>query len=138
VTKQNSTTGEIFVRINPATTLENLANVKDQPPQVGQVLVYDGSVWAGTTQATYSSIGIPGASPPPGGFKSVWFQDSAGNMTYDLDFTYDTSVNTLNVNGSITLTGTVDGVDVSALKTTVDGLSSATDTSNFWAFYLAD
>jgi hypothetical protein len=61
VTKQNATTGEIYVRIVPATTLENLANVKDQPPSVGQVLVYDGSVWAGTTQATYSSIGIPGA-----------------------------------------------------------------------------
>jgi hypothetical protein len=41
--------------------------------------------------------------------------------------------------GSITITGTVDGVDISALKTTVDGLSVGTgDTSNFWAFYLAD
>jgi len=43
------------------------------------------------------------------------------------------------ITGSITITGTVDGVDVSALKTTVDGLSVGTgDTSNFWAFYLAD
>jgi hypothetical protein len=43
------------------------------------------------------------------------------------------------ITGSITITGTVDGVDVSALKTTVDGLSAGTgDTSNFWAFYLAD
>jgi hypothetical protein len=43
------------------------------------------------------------------------------------------------ITGSITITGTVDGVDISALKTTVDGLSAGTgDTSNFWAFYLAD
>jgi len=105
VTKQNATTGEIFVRIVPATTLENLANVKDQPPSVGQVLVYDGSVWAGTTQATYSSIGIPGATPPAGGFKSVWFQDSAGNMTYDEAFTYDTSTNTLEIDGTATTAG---------------------------------
>lgn len=105
VTKQNTTTGEIFVRIVPATTLENLANVKDQPPSVGQVLVYDGSVWAGTTQATYSSIGIPGATPPAGGFKSVWFQDSAGNMTYDEAFTYDTSTNTLEIDGTATTAG---------------------------------
>jgi hypothetical protein len=43
------------------------------------------------------------------------------------------------VQGNIVVTGTVDGVDVSALKTTVDGLSVGTgDTSNFWAFYLAD
>jgi hypothetical protein len=105
VTKQNATTGEIYVRIVPATTLENLANVKDQPPSVGQVLVYDGSVWAGTTQATYSSIGIPGATPPAGGFKSVWFQDSAGNMTYDEAFTYDTSTNTLEIDGTATTAG---------------------------------
>jgi len=105
VTKQNSTTGEIFVRIDPATTLENLANVKDQPPQVGQVLVYDGSVWAGTTTAAATSIGIPGASPPPGGFKSVWFQDSAGNMTYDSGFTYTDSTNTLQIDGTATTAG---------------------------------
>ena len=105
VTKQNSTTGEIFVRIDPATTLENLANVKNQPPQVGQVLVYNGTEWAGTTQATYSSIGIPGATPPAGGFKSVWFQDSAGNMTYDEAFTYDTSTNTLEIDGTATTAG---------------------------------
>jgi hypothetical protein len=105
VTKQNATTGEIYVRIVPATTLENLANVKDQPPSVGQVLVYDGSVWAGTTQATYSSIGIPGATPPAGGFKSVWFQDSAGNMTYGEAFTYDTSTNTLEIDGTATTAG---------------------------------
>jgi len=43
------------------------------------------------------------------------------------------------VTGSISVTGTVDGVDISALKTTVDSLSVGTgDTSNFWAFYLAD
>jgi hypothetical protein len=69
------------------------------------VLVYDGSVWAGTTQATYSSIGIPGATPPAGGFKSVWFQDSAGNMTYDEAFTYDTSTNTLEIDGTATTAG---------------------------------
>jgi hypothetical protein len=105
VTKQNATTGEIYVRIVPATTLENLANVKDQPPSVGQVLVYDGSVWAGTTTAAATSIGIPGATPPAGGFKSVWFQDSAGNMTYDEAFTYDTSTNTLEIDGTATTAG---------------------------------
>ena len=44
------------------------------------------------------------------------------------------------VDGNIIVSGTVDGVDVSALKTTVDGLTGGSDTDGpkFWAFYLAD
>ena len=44
------------------------------------------------------------------------------------------------VQGNIIVSGTVDGVDVSALKTTVDGLTGGSDTDGpkFWAFYLAD
>ena len=105
VTKQNSTSGEIFVRLEPNTDLENLANVVNQPPSVGQVLAYNGTAWAGTTTAAATSIGLPGASPPPGGFKSVWFQDSAGNMTYDSGFTYTDSTNTLAIGGTATTAG---------------------------------
>jgi hypothetical protein len=48
-------------------------------------------------------------------------------------------VGNIKLQGNVIVSGTVDGVDVSALKTTVDGLSAGTgDTSNFWAFYLAD
>lgn len=44
------------------------------------------------------------------------------------------------VQGNIIVSGTVDGVDVSALKTTVDGLSGGGSSTGaeFWAFYLAD
>lgn len=43
------------------------------------------------------------------------------------------------ITGSITVTGTVDGVDVAALKTTVDGITAGSATEpKFWAFYLAD
>lgn len=44
------------------------------------------------------------------------------------------------VDGNIIVSGTVDGVDISALKTTVDGLTGGSDTDGpkFWAFYLAD
>ncbi len=105
VTKQNTTSGEIFVRLEPNTDLEDLANVVNQPPSVGQVLAYNGTAWAGTTTAAATSIGLPGASPPPGGFKSVWFQDSAGNMTYDSGFTYTDSTNTLAIGGTATTAG---------------------------------
>jgi hypothetical protein len=44
------------------------------------------------------------------------------------------------VQGNIIVSGTVDGVDVSALKTTVDGLSGGGSSTGaeYWAFYLAD
>ena len=44
------------------------------------------------------------------------------------------------VQGNIIVSGTVDGVDISALKTTVDGLSGGGSSTGaeYWAFYLAD
>jgi hypothetical protein len=46
----------------------------------------------------------------------------------------------VNVDGDIIVNGLVDGVDVSALKTTVDGLTGGSDinVAKYWAFYLAD
>jgi hypothetical protein len=45
----------------------------------------------------------------------------------------------LTITGSISVTGTVDGVDVAALKTTVDGITAGSATEpKFWAYYLAD
>lgn len=49
-------------------------------------------------------------------------------------------VGNVNVDGDIIINGLVDGVDVSALKTTVDGITGGSDinVAKFWAFYLAD
>lgn len=46
----------------------------------------------------------------------------------------------VNVDGDIIINGLVDGVDVSGLKTTVDGITGGSDinVAKFWAFYLAD
>lgn len=46
----------------------------------------------------------------------------------------------VNVDGDIIINGLVDGVDVSALKTTVDGITGGSDinVAKYWAFYLAD
>jgi hypothetical protein len=46
----------------------------------------------------------------------------------------------VNVDGDIIINGLVDGVDVSALQTTVDGITGGSDinVAKFWAFYLAD
>jgi hypothetical protein len=49
-------------------------------------------------------------------------------------------VGNIKLQGNVIVSGTVDGVDVSALKTTVDGLSGGGSSTGaeYWAFYLAD
>ena len=49
-------------------------------------------------------------------------------------------IGNIKLDGNIIVGGTVDGVDVSALKTTVDGLAAGGSSTGaeYWAFYLAD
>jgi hypothetical protein len=49
-------------------------------------------------------------------------------------------IGNIKLQGNVIVSGTVDGVDVSALKTTVDGLSGGGSSTGaeYWAFYLAD
>jgi hypothetical protein len=54
-------------------------------------------------QYAFAPVALP--SPPPGGYKSVLFQDSAGEQTYDTQFTYTDSTNTLSIGGTTTTAG---------------------------------
>jgi hypothetical protein len=54
-------------------------------------------------QYAFAPVALP--SPPPGGYKSVLFQDTAGEQTYDTQFTYTDSTNTLSIGGTTTTAG---------------------------------
>jgi hypothetical protein len=103
VTRQHANTGRIFVRTyTPAYRLADLSNVASTTPNPGQGLVWNGSTWAP------GSVGYVPGSPPPGGFLgNVFYQDNAGNLTFEDAFRYTASTNTLaveNITGT-TVTG---------------------------------
>jgi hypothetical protein len=121
----NSTTGSIFVRCMNIPSVASLSDYDGAPPSYGQVLAYSGSTW-GPRTITTSDVAGGGASPPPGGFKSVWFQDAAGALTYETDFTYDTTINTLAVD-NITTTGTVNGRNMVTDGSKLDGIAAGAE-----------
>jgi hypothetical protein len=88
--------------------LADLSNVASTTPNPGQGLVWNGSTWAP------GSVGYVPGSPPPGGFLgNVFYQDNAGNLTFEDEFRYTASTNTLaveNITGTtVTGTGVVKG-----------------------------
>jgi hypothetical protein len=109
VTRQHENTGRIFVRTyTPAYRLADLSNVASTTPNPGQGLVWNGSAWAP------GAVGYVPGSPPPGGFLgNVFYQDNAGNLTFEDAFRYTASTNTLaveNITGTtVTGTGVVKG-----------------------------
>jgi hypothetical protein len=109
VTRQHENTGRIFVRTyTPAYRLADLSNVASTSPTTGQGLVWNGTAWAP------GSVGYTPGSPPPGGFLgNVFYQDNAGNLTFEDEFRYTASTNTLaveNITGTtVTGTGVVKG-----------------------------
>lgn len=121
----NSTTGSIFVRCMNIPSVASLSDFNGAPVSFGQVLAYDGSLW-GPRTITTSDVAGGGASPPPGGFKSVWFQDAAGALTYETEFTYDTTINTLAVD-NITTTGTVNGRNMTTDGSKLDGIAAGAE-----------
>jgi hypothetical protein len=109
VTKQNASSGRVFCRTyTPAYRLADLSNVASTTPNPGQGLVWNGSTWAP------GAVGYVPGSPPPGGFLgNVFYQDNAGNLTFEDAFRYTASTNTLaveNITGTtVTGTGVVKG-----------------------------
>jgi hypothetical protein len=109
VTRQHENTGRIFVRTyTPAYRLADLSNVASTTPNPGQGLVWNGSAWEP------GAVGYVPGSPPPGGFLgNVFYQDNAGNLTFEDEFRYTASTNTLaveNITGTtVTGTGVVKG-----------------------------
>lgn len=67
-------------------------------------------VWTEFTPTTGGTVGITGT--PANNQIGVWTNST--NMEGDANLTYDSATTTLNVNGNITLSGTVDGVDIAA------------------------
>lgn len=112
VTRVHVNTGRIFVRTwTPGFKLGELGDVGlTAPPQLNEVLTYDGAKW---TTRSLASIPIVSGTPPPGGFKGVFYQDAAGDLTADNIFTYNSTTNVV----------TIPGVVV----TTINGRTAATD-----------
>ena len=70
----------------------------------------ESGVWTEFTPSTGGTVGISGT--PANNQIGVWTNST--NLEGDANLTYDSATTTLNVNGNITLTGTVDGVDIAA------------------------
>jgi hypothetical protein len=106
VTRQHVNTGRIFVRnYTPAYRLADLSNVASTAPTSGQALSWDGAKWAP------ANVGYTPGSPPPGGFLgNVFYQDNAGNFTFEDEFRYTASTNTLAVENITGTTVTGSGV----------------------------
>jgi hypothetical protein len=109
VTKKNANSGRVFCRTyTPAYRLADLSNVASTTPNPGEGLVFNGSTWAP------GKVGYVPGSPPPGGFLgNVFYQDNAGELTFEDAFRYTASTNTLaveNITGTtVTGTGVVKG-----------------------------
>jgi hypothetical protein len=106
VTRQHVNTGRIFVRnYTPAYRLADLSNVASTAPTSGQALSWDGTKWAP------ANVGYTPGTPPPGGFLgNVFYQDNAGNFTFEDEFRYTASTNTLAVENITGTTVTGSGV----------------------------
>lgn len=106
VTRQHQNTGRIFVRTyTPAYRLADLSNVASTTPSPGEGLVFNGTTWAP------GKVGYVPGSPPPGGFLgNVFYQDNAGNLTFEDAFRYTASTNTLAVENITGTTVTGSGV----------------------------
>jgi hypothetical protein len=106
VTRQHVNTGRIFVRnYTPAYRLADLSNVASTAPTSGQALSWDGTKWAP------ANVGYTPGTPPPGGFLgNVFYQDNAGNFTFEDEFRYTESTNTLAVENITGTTVTGSGV----------------------------
>jgi hypothetical protein len=106
VTRQHQNTGRIFVRnYTPAYRLADLSNVASTAPTSGQALSWDGTKWAP------ANVGYTPGTPPPGGFLgNVFYQDNAGNFTFEDEFRYTESTNTLAVENITGTTVTGSGV----------------------------
>ena len=127
ITRQHPNTGRLFVRNwSPNYKLSEIADVGF--PFVisfGDVLAWDGSKWTNRALNTGTIPAPPGSSPPPGGFKSVWFQDSGGAFAYDTDFTYTDSTNTLAVQ-NITATA-INGRTLATDAAKLDGIQAGAE-----------
>lgn len=112
VTRVHANTGRLFVRTwTPGYKLGDLGDVGlTAAPQLNEVLTYDGSKW---TTRSLSSIPIVSGTPPPGGFKGVFYQDAGGDLTADNIFTYNSTTNVVTIPGIVV--------------TTINGRTAATD-----------
>jgi len=126
ITRQHPNTGRLFVRNwSPNYKLGEIADVGLGMPALYDVLTFDGTKWVNRPFNTGTIPSIPGQSPPPGGFKSVWIQDFGGGFTYDTDFTYVSSTKTLTIQ-NITATA-INGRTLATDAAKLDGIQAGAE-----------
>ena len=96
----STTTAGAFTNAAPSTTAyyeQIIGWVVRQSATVGEIFV----------RIDPKQFGAPpiAGTPPPGGYSSVFFQDSSGSQTYDSSFTYADATNTLTIGGTTTTAG---------------------------------
>ena len=123
VTRVHANTGRLFVRTwTPGYKLGDLGDVGlARAPIANEVLTFDGTIW---TTRSLSSIPIASGTPPPGGYKGVFWQNSAGDLSADQAFTYNSatyivsalgiSVSTINGRTAATDYAKLDGIQAGA------------------------
>lgn len=96
----STTTAGAWTNVPPSTTAyyeQIIGWVVRQSATVGEIYV----------RIDPKQFGAPpiAGTPPPGGYSSVFFQDSSGAQTYDSAFTYADATNTLTIGGTTTTAG---------------------------------
>ena len=96
----STTTAGAWTNVAPSTTAyyeQIIGWVVRQSATVGEIYV----------RIDPKQFGAPpiAGTPPPGGYSSVFFQDSSGAQTYDSAFTYADATNTLAIGGTATTAG---------------------------------
>lgn len=126
ITRQHANTGRLFVRNwSPNYKLAEIADVGyNTPPVLNDVLAYDGTKWVNRAFTTATIPPVAG-TPPPGGFKSVFFQDAAGALTTETEFNYTASTNTLAVD-NITATQ-INGRTLATDAAKLDGIQAGAE-----------
>lgn len=126
VVRVHAQTGRLFVRNwAPNYKLAEIADVGyNTPPVLNDVLAYDGTKWVNRAFTTATIPPVAG-TPPPGGFKSVFFQDAAGALTTETEFNYTANTNTLAVD-NITATA-INGRTLATDAAKLDGIQAGAE-----------
>ena len=124
VTRVHANQGRIFVRTwSPGYSLNDLRDVSlPGIPFTNEVLAWDGSKF---TTRSLSTIPPVSGTPPPGGYKGVYWQSPAGDFSADQVFTYNSATYIVSALG-ISVT-TINGRTIASDFSKLDGIQAGAE-----------
>ena len=109
-----------------SSTLDGLTDTTLSSPSNGQVLTYNGTKWVNDAVAGTGDVVGPASATDNA---LARFNSTTGKLLQNSTVTVDDSGN-ISISGNITVAGTVDGRDVAADGTKLDGIESSADVTD--------